>query len=68
MTSGSKDVYIDRLDQIVNKYSNEYHITIKMKPLDVEQNKYIEVDKENNKESPKFKVAKFKFLFQNIKI
>ena len=39
-----------------------------MKPLDIEQNMYIEVDKENNKESPKFKVAEFKFSCKNIKI
>ena len=35
MTSISKNVYIDNLDDIVNKYSNTYHRTIKMKPVDV---------------------------------
>ena len=35
MTSGSKKVYIDKLDDIVNKYNNTYHSTIKMKPFDV---------------------------------
>ena len=29
MTSVSKNVYIDKLDDIVNKYSNTYHSTIK---------------------------------------
>ena len=31
MTSISKNVYIDKLDDIVNKYNNTYHKTIKMK-------------------------------------
>ena len=33
MTSISKNVYIDKLDDIVNEYNNAYHTTIKMKPL-----------------------------------
>ena len=37
MTSISKNVYIDQLDYIVNKYNNTYHRTIKMKPVDVNQ-------------------------------
>ena len=43
MTSISKNVYIDELDDIVDKYNNTYHITIKMKPVDVKSNKYIDV-------------------------
>ena len=39
MTSISKIVYIDKLDDIVNKYSNTYHNTIKMKPVDVKSNR-----------------------------
>ena len=35
ITSVSKSIYIDRLDNIVNKYNNAYHSTIKMKPVDV---------------------------------
>ena len=35
MTSISKNAYIDKLDDIVNKYNNTYHNTIKMKPIDV---------------------------------
>ena len=34
MTSISKNVYIDEVDDIVNKYNNTYHRTIKMKPID----------------------------------
>ena len=37
MTSILKNVYIDKLDEIVNKYSNRYHKTIKMKPVDVKK-------------------------------
>ena len=35
MTSISKNVYIDKLDEIVDEYNNTYHTTIKMKPIDV---------------------------------
>ena len=38
MTSISKNVYVDKLDDIVNKYNNTYHSTIKMKPVDVKSN------------------------------
>ena len=35
MTAVSKNVYYDILDDIVNNYNNTYHLTIKMKPIDV---------------------------------
>ena len=38
MTSISKKVYIDKLADIINKYNNEYHSTMKMKPVDVKSN------------------------------
>ena len=41
MTSASKNVFTDKLDDIVNKYNNTYHTTFKMKPVDVENNIYI---------------------------
>ena len=41
MTSISKNVYIDKLDDIVNKYNNPYHRTIKIKPIDVKTSIYI---------------------------
>ena len=44
-TSISKNVYIDKLDDIVNKYSNTYHSTIKMKTASVKDNTYIDFDK-----------------------
>ena len=45
MTSVSKNVYIDKLDDIVNEYNNTYHRTIKMKPIDVKDNTYIKLVK-----------------------
>ena len=57
MTSISKNGYIDKLDDIVNEYNNTYHTTIKMKPIDVKDNTYINTDKETNDEDPKFKVG-----------
>ena len=57
MTSISKNVYIDKLDDIVDEYNNAYHTTIKMKPIDVKDNTYINTDKEINNKDPKFKVG-----------
>ena len=42
MTSISKNVYIDKLNDVVNEYNNIYHRTIKTKPVDVEDNTYID--------------------------
>ena len=41
MTSIPKNVHIDKLDDIVNKYNNTYHSTIKMNPIDVKSSAYI---------------------------
>ena len=57
MSSISKNVYIDKLDDIVNEYNNTYHRTIKMKPVDVKDNTYIDFKKEVNDKDPKFKVG-----------
>ena len=59
MTSVSKNVYINKLDDTVNKYNNTYHRTIKMKPVDVEDNTYIDFEKEVNDKDPKFKVCDY---------
>ena len=48
MTSVSRNVYINKLDDIVNKYSNTCHSTIKMKPADIKSNTYIDCNKEDN--------------------
>ena len=53
----SKNVYIDKLDDIVNKHNNTYHSTIKMKPVDVHSCTYINLDVEKNDKDPKFKLA-----------
>ena len=57
MTSISKKVDIDKLDEIINKYNNTDHRTIKMEPVDVNPSMYINLDKENNKEGCKFKIS-----------
>ena len=59
MTSISKNVYIDKLDDIVDEYNNTYHTTIKMKPIDVKDNTYINTSKEINNKDPKFKVGDY---------
>ena len=46
MTSISKNVYIDKLDDIVNEYINKYHRTIRMKLVDAKDNTYIDFKKE----------------------
>ena len=69
MTSISKNVYIDKLDDIVHKYNNKKHRAIKMKPIDVKDNTYIDFGKEVNNNDPKFKVgdhvriSKYKNIF-----
>ena len=45
MTSLQKNVYIDKLDDIVNKYNKTYHSTIKTKPVDVKPSTYIDSSK-----------------------
>ena len=57
MTSVSKNVYIYNLGDMVNNYNNTYHRTIKMKSVDANPRIYIDFNKENNKERPKFKVG-----------
>ena len=48
ITSVSKNVYIDKLDYIVNEYNNTYHRAFKMKPIEVKDNTYIDSAKEIN--------------------
>ena len=69
MTAIAKSVYVDKLDDIVNEYNNTYHRTIKMKPIDVKDNTYIDFEKEVNNKDHKFKVgdhvriSKYKNIF-----
>ena len=50
-------MYIDKLDDIVNEFNNTYHRAIKMKPVDVNDNTYIDFEKEVNNKDPKFKIG-----------
>ena len=69
MTSISKNVYIDKSDDIVNEYNNTYNRKIKMKPIDTKDNTYINIGKEVNDKDPKFEVvdhvriSKYKNIF-----
>ena len=57
MTAFSKNVYFDVLDDIVDKYNNTVHRTIKIKPIEVTNDYYAEYNEIANKENPKFKVG-----------
>ena len=69
MTSISKNMYSDKLDDLVHEYNNTYHRTITVKSVDVKGNTYYNIDKEVNDKDPKFKVgdhvriSKYKKLF-----
>ena len=69
ITSVSKNVYIDKLDDIVDEHNNTSHRTIKMKPVDVKNNTYIDFEEEVKDKDPKFKVidrvriSKYKNIF-----
>ena len=59
MAAISKNVYINKLDDIVNEYNNTYHRTIKMKPVDVKDNTYIDFKKEvNDKDGDHVRISK----------
>ena len=49
MTAVSKNVYINKLDEIVNEHNDTYNRKIKIKPVDVKVNAYIDSGKEVNK-------------------
>ena len=57
MTLTPKNLYIDKLDDISNKYNNTYYTTTKIKPVDVKSKTYIDYGKEINDEDPKFKIG-----------
>ena len=56
MTATGKNVYYDVLDDLVNKYNNTKHNAIKMKPIDVKNNKRVYIDEHDEKDS-RFKVG-----------
>ena len=57
MTSVSKKVYIDKLDDIVDEYNNTHHRTITMKPADAQSFNYIECNPNSSDNGPKFQVS-----------
>ena len=66
MTSVSENVYIDKLDDIVNIYNNAYDSAIRMKPSDENSSTYIDSSKESNDINPKSKIGDI-FRISNIK-
>ena len=68
MAATGKNVYYNVLDDVVNKYNNTKHSTIKMKPIDVKNNKRVYVDEHNEKDSrfkvgDRVRISKFKNIF-----
>ena len=74
MNFKSKNVHINKLDDIMNEHNNTCHKTIKLKPADVNPSIYIDLNKENNRKGPKFKVgnnnrtSKYKIIFAKVKV
>ena len=68
MTATNKNVYYDVLDDVVNKYNNTWHNSIKMKPIDVKNNKRLYINAHNEKSArfnvgDKVRISKFKNIF-----
>ena len=69
MTTTGKNVYYDILDDVVNKYNDNKHSTIKMKPIDIgDNNKRVYIDERNEKDSrfkvgDRVRISKFKNIF-----
>ena len=68
MAATGKNIYYNVLDNVVNKYNNTKHSTIKMKPIDVGDNKRVYIDEHNEKDSrfkvgDRVRICKFKNIF-----
>ena len=69
MTSISKNVYVAKIDDMLNKYNNTYHSTIEMKAFDIKSDTYVNSSKEINDKNPKFEIgyivtiSKYKKIF-----
>ena len=63
----SKKMYINILVDIVIEYNNTYHRTIKIKPVDVKDDTYIDSSKEDNDKEFKVgdhvRISKYKNIF-----
>ena len=67
MTATGKNVCYDVLDDVVNKYNNTKHNTIKMKPIDVKNNKRVYIDEHNNEKDLELEYLSLKiYLLKNI--
>ena len=64
-------MYIEKTDDIASKWNNTYDSTIKMKPVDVKSNTYVNFSKKINNKDPQFKIvdivgiSKYKIIFAN---
>ena len=70
MTGFGKNVYYDVLDDVINKYNNTKHSTIKMTPIDVKPNKRVYIDEHNEKDSrfkvgDRVRISRYKNIFAN---
>ena len=69
MTAISKNLYFNILNDIVDKYKNTVHRTIKMKPIDVTPDSYADYNEDSNEKDPKFnvgdrvRISKYKNIF-----
>ena len=68
MTATGQNVYYDVLDDVVNKYNNTEHSTIKIKPIDVKNNERVYIDEHNEKDSrfkvgDRVRISKYKNIF-----
>ena len=63
MTVVSKNVYFDVSDDIVDKYNNTVHITIKIKPIDVTQDSYAEYNEDSNVTKDFKRISRYKNIF-----
>ena len=62
-----KTLYIDKLDDIVNKYNNTFHSTTKMKPTDIKASTYFNFGVGNNEQKSYLKIYGW-WLYKNIEI
>ena len=62
MNSISKNVYVDKVDDVFKKYNNTYHTSIKMKPVDVKDNIYIYIYILILKKKPIIKILNLKLV------
>ena len=67
MTLVSKNVYINKLDDMVNEHNNTYYRTIKMKPVDVKDNTHIDFKEEVNDKDSKFNWSEEVLVIKKVK-